>query len=130
MMHPRWANSVPDPATWRAPPGRDPQDATREQDEAAGGRSRRQLTRSVGTPATASVELKLLPKSRRIYAYLRYGRAGKTENVYIGQVDGESRAQRLRKAWDEVHARGLLREPEQNGTFRSLAPDSRRSDHP
>jgi DNA mismatch endonuclease (patch repair protein) len=108
-MHPRWAEGVPDAATWRPPQGRSLQEATREQDEAAGGRSRRVVELDGGAPATASVELKLLPKSRRVYAYLRYARDGRTANVYIGQVDGESRLERLRGAWQQVHDRGLLR---------------------
>ena len=87
-MHPRWAEGVPDAATWRPPRGRSLQESTREQDEAAGGRARRLVELDGGSPATASVELKLLPKSRRVYAYLRYARDGRTANVYIGQVEG------------------------------------------
>lgn len=108
-MHPRWAESVPDAATWRPPQGRSLQEATREQDEAAGGRSHRVVKIDGAAPATASVELKLLPKGRRVYAYLRYARGGRTANVYIGQVDGATRLERLRRAWQEVHDRGLLK---------------------
>lgn len=109
-MHPNWADTVPESDSWRAPRGRSLKEAAREQDEAAGGRSRRIIALPEGHAATASVELKLLPKGRRIYAYLRYNRDGRTVNVYVGQTAGESRVQRLRHAWQQVHARDLLRD--------------------
>jgi DNA mismatch endonuclease (patch repair protein) len=108
MTNPRWADQVPDPATWRPPLGRHSSEAVLEQDIAAGGHAKRRLACSSGHPATASVELKVLPKSRRVYAYLRYAQGGKTINTYIGRADGDSRAQRLRTAWQQVHAKAML----------------------
>ena len=108
MTNRRWADQVPDPTTWRPPPGRPSSEAALEQDIAAGGHAKRRLAFSGGRLATASVELKVLPKGRRVYAYLRYAQDGKTINTYIGQADGNSRAQRLHTAWEQVHAKAML----------------------
>jgi DNA mismatch endonuclease, patch repair protein len=58
--------------------------------------------------STASVELKRLPKGRRVYGYLRYTQHGRTVNRYIGDVTSESRRLALRKGWDLARRKGLL----------------------
>ncbi|MFL6144328.1 MAG: very short patch repair endonuclease [Labedaea sp.] len=73
-----------------------------EQDKAAGGAERRQIFLSDGRVATASICLRVLPKSRRIYAYLRWSDAGKTTERYICQVHGATRRENLASAWREI----------------------------
>jgi DNA mismatch endonuclease (patch repair protein) len=76
-----------------------------EQDEAAGGRDRRRVAQSGGGHAVASIYLRLPPKSRRIYAYIRWSDHGKTSERYVCQVDDTSRARNLAAAW-RVFAEG------------------------
>jgi DNA mismatch endonuclease (patch repair protein) len=106
-QHPRWADATPEDATWRAPRGRRIAEARAEQDRAAGGADRRAIRFADGSRSTGSVELKLLG-GRRIYAYLRYTREGRTVVAYVGEARGETREERLRAAWTKVHADGLL----------------------
>jgi DNA mismatch endonuclease (patch repair protein) len=61
-----------------------------------------------GRTAAASVELKALPKSRRVYGYLRHSDGRRTVNRYIGQVTGTTRAEALRDAWRQAREKGLL----------------------
>ncbi|WP_307824275.1 very short patch repair endonuclease [Oerskovia paurometabola] len=65
-----------------------------------------------GRAARASVELKLLPKQRRIRAYLRWSQGGKTRVSYLGEVERPTRAQNLRAAWDIAREKDLLVEPD------------------
>jgi len=78
-----------------------------EQDRAAGGHKRREIRLGEGRWATASVELKRLPKGRRVYGYLRYADGGRTVNRYIGEVTAESRQSALKRAWGLAHEKGL-----------------------
>lgn len=105
--HPRWAASAADSETYRAPPGRNILEAVAEQDDTAGGMDNRRVVLPEGGQATGSVELKSL--GRRVYAYLRYQRDGRTVSVYIGEAPGSSRDERLRTAWRMVQARDLIR---------------------
>ena len=109
--HPRWAAERPDPDSWRAPRGRPMSAAVAEQDRTAGGAQHRIILLPDGRQATGSVELKC-PGGRRVYAYLRYMRDGKTVAAYIGEAPGDSRENRLAAAWDLVRRRGLTRPPE------------------
>lgn len=109
MSQPVWAPAPPDPETFRAPRGRSLSEARAEQDKAAGGRRRRQVALSGGGHALGSVELKCLPKSRRIYAYLRYQEAGRTINRYLGEACGRTRLERLRAGWRLARSKGLVR---------------------
>jgi DNA mismatch endonuclease (patch repair protein) len=81
-------------------------EAVAEQDRAAGGADRRAVRLPGGRTATGSVELKFLG-GRRIYAYLRYIRDGRTVATYVGEAPGATREERLRVAWAKVHADGL-----------------------
>lgn len=93
-----WAPVVLRSEIWRAPAG-SRKDYAAEQDAAAGGRGRRQLRLPGGGLATGSIRLKHLPKSRRVYAYLRYSSDGKTITQYVGDATAPTRPEALRKAW-------------------------------
>lgn len=105
--HPRWAEAAPHPSTYKAPPGRPRAAAVAEQDAAAGGRSRRHVELADGSRPLGSIELKFLG-GRRVYAYLRYMRAGKTVSRYVGEAEGSTREERLRNAWRSAKSRDLL----------------------
>ncbi len=107
--HPRWADAVPEPSTYKAPPGRTRAEAVAEQDAAAGGRNTRRVALSDGGVALASIELKFLG-GRRIYAYLRYMRGGRTVSRYVGDAAGDTRRERLSRAWARAVDLGLLRD--------------------
>jgi DNA mismatch endonuclease (patch repair protein) len=98
---------VPDPASYKAPPGRGRAEAVAEQDTAAGGRESREVALGGGIVALGSIELKFLG-GRRIYAYLRYMREGRTVSRYVGESPGATRADRLAGAWARADALGLL----------------------
>ena len=87
-----------------------------EQDAAAGGRERR------FTPdgASASVALRVQPKGRSLYAYLRWWSAGKTHERFISEVREDTREGNLRTAWRAASDRGLLAPP---GSTTSWAGD-------
>jgi DNA mismatch endonuclease (patch repair protein) len=78
-----------------------------EQDGAAGGRDRRRVALPGGGHAIASIYLRLPPKSRRIYAYIRWSDRGKTVERYVCQVDEASRAANLAAAWRLFAERGV-----------------------
>jgi len=63
-----------------------------------------------GGTATASIRLKHLPKSRRVYAYLRYSVDGKTRTKYAGDATADTREDALREAWTHARQKGLLAE--------------------
>ena len=102
-----WRETVPEPDAYRPLPHLSNVARAHEQDEAAGGRERRQVMLSENRVALASVALRLLPRSRRIYAYLRWSDLGKTEERYVCEVVHVSRRENLATAWAEVHARCL-----------------------
>lgn len=89
------------------PPGTRAQHAA-EQDRAAGGRSARTVRLLDGGTATASIRLQRLPKSRRVYAYLRYSVDGRTKTRYAGDATANTRERALRQAWTDARKRGLL----------------------
>lgn len=105
--HPRWADTKADPASWRAPRGRARREVIAEQDDAAGGRDKRTVRIEGERTATASIELKDLG-GRRVYAYLRYSMAGRTVCTYVGEAEGSTRPDRLKRAWLLAHKRGLV----------------------
>ncbi len=102
-----WRETIPEPDAYRPLAGVSNVARAIEQDEAAGGRERRAVKLSENQAALASVALRLLPRTRRIYAYLRWSEAGKTKERYIGEVTCLSRQENLAQAWDRVHALGL-----------------------
>lgn len=97
-----WRPSRPDLRAWRPTPGLTPAARATEQDVAAGGRHARQIQLPDGRQAVASVALRALPSSRRIYAYLRWYDHGKTRERYLGEVNEPTRAANLAAAWSLV----------------------------
>jgi hypothetical protein len=94
---------------WMVPRGT-ASDHAAEQDKAAGGRHRRLVQLSSGRQARASIALKHLPKTRKVYAYLRYSVDGKTVTKYVGDVTAETRKKALRRAWQVAHDKELCQE--------------------
>jgi hypothetical protein len=103
----RWNPPVSERA-WKAPASRSRAEAVQEQDQAAGGESRRQVQLTDGSVRNASIELKNVQSRRRIYAYLRYSVKGRTVNLYVGQVTQSSRFGNLTQAWTLAHEQNLL----------------------
>ncbi|MFD6915363.1 very short patch repair endonuclease [Streptomyces virginiae] len=58
----------------------------------------------------ASVSLRVLPKTRRIRASLRWGDGRKSPERYLGEVEHDSRGANLAEGWRLAWAKGLLRE--------------------
>lgn len=106
-MTARWAAAPVPPEVWKVPVGSGA-DYAAEQDEAAGGRARRLVSLPGGGSAMASIRLKCLPHSRRVYAYLRYSLAGKTVTKYVGDATAPTRFEALRKAWKLARKRSLV----------------------
>lgn len=104
--HPGWAPNPP-PKIWKTP-GTTASERAQEQDEAAGGRERRLVREGSEVVATASVALKSWRGSRRVYAYLRFWRGGRTEVRYIGDVTLPTREEALRRAWVVAREKRLL----------------------
>ncbi|MCO1616640.1 very short patch repair endonuclease [Micromonospora sp. CPM1] len=78
-----------------------------EQDKAAGGRKNRYLPGSAGRTVLASIYLRLPPKSRRVYAYLRWPEGRKTRERYVCQVGHDTRGENLAEAWRQALSVGL-----------------------
>lgn len=110
-----WRLEVPGDHEWKAPAGRSKAESGQEQDDAAGGRSQRQIVMASGKTATASVELKRNQKGRRIYANLRVWDGRRTITRYIGEVDEGSRLANLKAAWLQIKSDNLIK--------RTLEPD-------
>jgi DNA mismatch endonuclease (patch repair protein) len=77
---------------------------------AAGGRSARKIKLLDGRTATASIRLRHLPKSRRVYAYLRYSVDGHTRTKYAGDATANTREKALKQAWAKAQNDGLMTE--------------------
>ncbi len=105
----RWKDKQPPPRAWKGRPGRTRAQASAEQDKAAGGHDKRWVDLGEGRRARASVELKVLAKTRRIRAYLRWSDKGSTRRpVYLGEVENETRRENLAEAWRRAIERGLV----------------------
>lgn len=104
----RWAPQQPTDRAWKGRSGRNRHGAILEQDRAAGGRDRRWLELSDGRLARASVELKMLPRTRRIRAYLRWSENGRSPTHYLGEVGQATRAANLAEGWRLAWGKGLL----------------------
>ncbi|MFJ9693150.1 very short patch repair endonuclease [Kitasatospora sp. NPDC101183] len=61
-----------------------------------------------GRIAHASVSLRVLPKTRRIRASLRWGDGRKSPERYLGEVEQDTRAANLAEGWRLAWAKGLL----------------------
>ncbi len=108
-MNSLWKQSpLPDEA-WKSRPHLSRAARAAEQDEAAGGRAARLLEITSDKRAHASVALRVNPRGRRVYAYLRWFSDGKTHERYIGEVEATSRAANLAQAWSRAQQAGLLR---------------------
>jgi DNA mismatch endonuclease, patch repair protein len=105
-----WAGKTPDSKAWKGRVGRSRKAAAAEQDRAAGGPDRRWVDLDGGRKARASVELKLLPRTRRIRAYLRWSDSGKSPTRYLGEVHHLTRAENLAEGWALAWAQNLLAE--------------------
>ena len=94
------------PSVYRPAIGASPAHYAAEQDAAAGGHQARLVSRADGSPAAASVALRCFPRSRRVYAYLRWTETDtKTHERYLGDVsDLPDRATALDAAWSRAHA--------------------------
>lgn len=93
---------------------------TIEQDRAAGGRGRRGVDLGDGRFARASISLRLYRRTRRVRAYLRWSRDGKTHERYVCEVKHDSRGKNLAEAWRRAWDLGLLADE-------PLPPESRAS---
>jgi DNA mismatch endonuclease (patch repair protein) len=105
----RWRSHSPTDAAWRPRANLTRAERSAEQDCAAGGHEARVVEWPDGRIASASIELKALPKSRRLYAYLRFSADGRTRNRYVGEVGESTREANLMQAWRLAHEKGLLR---------------------
>ena len=104
----RWRDAAPSGTAWRPPRGVSKEVRAQEQDRAAGGRENRRMVLPGDRTALASIALRHLPKSRRIYAYLRWSEGGRTRERYVCEVDGPTRAENLAVAWRRALEKGLL----------------------
>jgi DNA mismatch endonuclease (patch repair protein) len=107
----RWKDKPPPDRVWRGRPGLTRAQRTAEQDRAAGGNDRRLVDLGDGRTAQASIELKVLPRTRRIRAYLRWSDKGRSPTKYIGEVNEATRMRNLEAAWRRAHERELLLAP-------------------
>jgi DNA mismatch endonuclease (patch repair protein) len=105
----RWRCQGPTDGEWKTRVGLTKQERSIEQDEAAGGSPSRSIELPGGRTAMGSIELKVPPKSRRVYAYLRFSLEGNTCNRYVGQVNGETREDNLVRAWCLAREKGMLK---------------------
>lgn len=103
-----WADKLPPERAWKGRKGRSRQAMAAEQDRAAGGSDRRWVDLGDGRKARASVALKLLPRTRRIRAYLRWSDRGRSPTRYLGEVGHETRAANLAEGWRLAWDKGLL----------------------
>lgn len=122
----RWKDKPPPDRAWKGKPGLSRSARTAEQDRAAGGRDRRYIDLGEGRQALASVELKLLPNTRRIRAYLRWSDRGKTGTAYLGEVAEMTRARNLATAWRLAFEQERLIAPEPAGDSWASTPASRK----
>lgn len=102
----RYRTERADPTTYRPPAGLSIAERTAEQDQAAGGHNARLVTRADGRTVMGSVALRCLPKSRRVYAYLRWTASKGTTERYLGDVsDSPDRITALRVGWELARRR-------------------------
>ncbi|MFI5937866.1 very short patch repair endonuclease [Actinoplanes sp. NPDC051494] len=107
----RWKDKPPLERAWRGRPGLSRAERTLEQDRAAGGKGRRLVDVGDGRTAQASVELKLLPRTRRIRAYLRWSDQGRSPTKYLGEVTDTTRERNLAAGWRLAFEQALLVTP-------------------
>ncbi|MFK0101404.1 very short patch repair endonuclease [Streptomyces sp. NPDC091040] len=103
-----WNDQPPSTRAWKGRAGRSREALAAEQDRAAGGRQGRYVRLDDDRYALASVELKVLPHTRRIRAYLRWSDKGRSPAKYLGQVDNDTRAANLVAGWEAAVEKGLV----------------------
>ena len=118
----RWKDKPPSARAWKGRPGLTRTARTAEQDRAAGGCDRRLVDLGDGRAARASVELKVLPKTRRIRAYLRWSDGGRTREKYLGEVSETTRARNLTLAWRMAYEQELVMIPEASADSWASSP--------
>jgi DNA mismatch endonuclease (patch repair protein) len=106
-----WADSFPPERAWKGRKGRSRRALAAEQDRAAGGPDRRWVDLDGGRQARASVELKHLPRTRRIRAYLRWSDRGRSPTKYLGEVGQATRVLNLAEGWRLAAEKNLLAPP-------------------
>lgn len=111
-MATRWREAPPDESAWRPPKGMTAAERAAEQDRAAGGRANRMITIAPDRRVLASVYLRLPPRSRRVYAYMRWSEGRKTREKYICQVGEPTREENLAEAWRRILARHAFKRTE------------------
>ncbi|MFD5385266.1 very short patch repair endonuclease [Streptomyces sp. NPDC127074] len=117
-----WRDKPPPERAWRGRQGRTRKAIVAEQDRAAGGREGRYVKRKDGDYALASITLKLLPRTRRIRAYLRWSEDGRSPALYVGEVEHLTRAANLAQAWQIAKDREMVGErPLPEGSWASSA---------
>jgi DNA mismatch endonuclease (patch repair protein) len=104
----QWKDELPPLRAWKGTANLSRAERTAEQDRAAGGTNRRLIDLGDGRTARASIELKVLPRTRRIRAYLRWSDQGKSPAKYLGEVADTTRFRNLTLAWLMAHEQGLL----------------------
>ncbi len=117
-----WKDEIPLDSAWRGTPGLDRAARTAEQDHAAGGHERRLVDLGNGRTARASVELKVLPNTRRIRAYLRWSDKGRSPERYLGEVSEVTRAGNLEAAWRLATEQGHVNQPRTSGISWASSP--------
>jgi DNA mismatch endonuclease Vsr len=101
----RWNDRLPDDRAYKRRVGA--VTPALEQDRAAGGRNRRCVDLGDGRFARASITLRVYRRTRRVRAYLRWSRDGKTEECYVCEVEHDSRKKNLAEAWRHARQNGL-----------------------
>ena len=81
---------------------------TEEQDLAAGGAEFRKIQLDDGVVATASIDVRVLPRSYQDWAWIRFKTGGKTLKRYIGRVTSETRELSLALAWRMVREKQVI----------------------
>jgi len=107
----KWRADRPKDQAWRPEPRRSPGQRAEEQDQAAEGRDRRIVRLSDGRLATASIALRVQPRRRRVYAYLRWSDDGRTVERYVGEAHHATRAANLAEAWRRAQETGSTGQP-------------------
>lgn len=103
-----WNEQPPADRAWRGRHGRSREALAAEQDRAAGGRDGRYVRLDDERYALASVALKVLPRTRRIQAYLRWSDKGRSPARHLGQVERDTRAANLVAGWELARDKGLV----------------------
>jgi DNA mismatch endonuclease (patch repair protein) len=123
-MAAQWRPGKPPDDAWRSKPDRQPGQRAEEQDQAAGGRNHRLVRLADGRVAAGSIALRVQPRRRRMYAYLRWSDGGRTIERYVGEVSHPTRAANLAEAWGLARDRHLMGEDPPRARVDTVAASS------